>query len=154
MKFKTINYKRAIPFGVFLYLLTLLVSIITALIIGVNFSAGELAPPIVSIISIISSLVFGVGFSWWYFHFEDSRKEIATNTGFLLGIVYAIINVLIEFAFVLPFIILGGNPQMVSAYDSLRFFWLHVAVIVISSMVYGFSLKPDLIMKKVNKSKK
>ena len=150
MKFKTINYKRAVPFGVSIYLLTLLVSIITALIIGINFSAGELATPSVGLIGIIFSLIFGVGFSWWYFHFKDAKRDIATETGFMLGIVFAMINIFIEYIFVIPFIILSSNPLIVSAYGSLRFFWLHILVLIIGSTVYGYSLKPDLFRKKKN----
>jgi peptidoglycan/LPS O-acetylase OafA/YrhL len=130
------NYKRAIGIGIVAYLVSFVIGISIAVVVGVDFETATEAPTIVWIIGLIAQLIVGLLFAWWYFSAKKIKKY-GPKQGFLLGTVFVAVGFIIDAFFIIPSIILTEGATDILKYYTNPLFWVSILLLLLSTMFVG-----------------
>ncbi|MEK6844064.1 MAG: hypothetical protein AABX83_01415 [Nanoarchaeota archaeon] len=127
------NIKRAIWVGVVTYILSFIVGMVSAILIGFDINQAEM-PTSFYVIGIIISIVLAGLFTLVYF--RDKKIKASAKEGFYFGLVLIIIG------FIMDIIIFSigaaaGSEMDILAYYSNSMFWIALVLFVATTTIVG-----------------
>jgi hypothetical protein len=126
--------KRAIGIGALLYLVSFVIGMMTATLMGIDLSSASTVPTSVWIVSILLTLVLLYFFTIWYF----KKEKPSAKEGALLGVVFIAVSTIIDLAIVIPYIITTDSVADIVTYYSNPLFWFTLVLIVGATTLIGY----------------
>jgi hypothetical protein len=135
--------KRIFFHALFAYVLSFIIGIIIAPLLGVDFSSDVEAPPIVWFVNMAISAV--IVFFVVLHYFKSEKVKNNTKEGFQFGVWMIIVGSLFDIILIVPFIFFNSAPQDPILYYSNPLLYLAYLVVIVTAMLVGYLKEQNLL---------
>lgn len=131
------NIKRALWIGALTYMITFIIGVTIAFIVGVDVWLGEELNTPFWLLSIFLTVVIVVFFANWYF--QDKKIKRNVKEGLIFALVLFLVAAVFDLILAIPFILANGLGIFVYYLDP--FVWISVLVMFATAAFVGWYKK-------------
>jgi len=132
-----VNIKRALWIGALTYMITFIIGVTIAFIVGVDVWLGEELNTPFWLLSIFLTVVIVVFFANWYF--QDKKIKRNVKEGLIFALVLFLVAAVFDLILAIPFILANGLGIFVYYLDP--FVWISVLVMFATAAFVGWYKK-------------
>lgn len=129
------SHWRKIYLGLIAYLVSFVIGIINARIMGVDLSQASEVPTPVWIVGVLAQVVLMALFALWYF--ATPKVVASAKEGLWFGLTCVIVGFIVEILIIIPSILFSHAPVDIGSYYGNPFFWLSLVVTILVPMLVG-----------------
>ena len=134
------NIKRAIRIALLVYIASFVLSIVYALIAGVDMTSTTDVPMNLYIAGAVISLALSIGATWWYF--KPKTEKPSVKIGLYFGLIVIAVGFILDSALIIPYYFSNPSPESNPfVYYADPWFWLTVALVIAGCAATGHILE-------------